>query len=333
MKAKRLLAFAILLLPCNAADQRQEDSRVSDDALPQILWRAPRNLTVQDWICGPDGCDQAPAPPFQFIKEDVSGTNPKISVRDSAGREWSVKFGAEAIPECFASRFVTALGYLAEPTYFVASMKVEGIQKLQRARWVARKDGTFIKGRFERRGQKNFVFLQGRQWPWANNRFSGSHELAGLKIVIMLLSNWDSKDARDGEDSNTAVFRVSDDGGRPVLFYGVFDWGASLGRWGGLLRRDQSDCAGYNVDTPEFVKGLGRNNEVEWGFSGKHEADLKRGITVDEVRWLLPYLQRITPEELHAGLNASGATERQTGCWARGIENRIQQLQAIANRH
>ena len=330
---KRLLAFAFLLLPCGAAGQKQESGAGSDDALPQVLWRAPRNLTVQDWTCGPDGCDQAPKPPFQFIKEDTGGTNPKISVRDSAGHEWSVKFGAEAIPECFASRFVTALGYLAEPTYFVATMKVEGVQKLQRARWVAKKDGIFNKGRFERRGQKDFVFLEGRTWPWMNNRFQGSHELAGLKIVMMLMSNWDAKDSRDGADSNNGVFRVSYDGSGPVLFYGVFDWGASLGRWGGLLRRDQSDCAGYNVDSPNFVKGVGRNNELAWGFSGKHEADVKSGITVEDVRWLLPYLVRITPDQLRAGLKASGATDRQTGCWAGAIENRIQQLQAVANRH
>ena len=114
-----------------------------------------------------------------------------------------------------------------------------------------------------------------------------------------------------------------------MLFYGVFDWGASLGRWGGLLRRDQSDCASYTQDTPHLVQGV-QQNQVKWGFSGKHDADLKSGISVEDVRWLLTYLQLITQEQLQTGLKASGATERQSGCWARAIEDRIQELQAIA---
>jgi hypothetical protein len=69
---------------------------------------------------------------------------------------------------------------------------------------------------------------------------------------------------------------------------------------------------------------------VEWGFRGKHAADLTSGITLDDVRWLLPYLERITPEEIRVGLAASGATERQTACWASAIEARIRQLQRIA---
>ena len=34
-------------------------------------------------------------------------------------------------------------------------------------------------------------------WAWADNPFIGTKQLAGLKIVNMLLSNWDTKDRRD----------------------------------------------------------------------------------------------------------------------------------------
>src|SRR5689334_9914526 len=110
-------------------------------------------MSNEHWRCGPGGCDRTPVPPFQFIKEDAGGTNPKMSVRDAKGLNWSVKFGGEAIPECFASRFVTALGYIAEPTYFVAAGKIEALGKLKQARRVVHKDGAFTKGRFELRGQ------------------------------------------------------------------------------------------------------------------------------------------------------------------------------------
>jgi hypothetical protein len=63
---------------------------------------------------------------------------------------------------------------------------------------------------------------------------------------------------------------------------------------------------------------------------GKHRASLEAGITIEDVRWLLPYLQRITPQDLEAGLKASGATERQTACWSWAIQDRIRQMAAIA---
>src|SRR5205807_3965265 len=140
----------------------------------------------------------------------------------------------------------------------------------------------------------------------------------------MMLSFWDVKDAREGDDSNNSIFRVPGDGESPQLFYGVSDWGASLGRWGGPRRRGKSDCSGYTRDTPHFVKGV-RQNLVEFGYTGKHN-DIKEGISTDDVRWLLRYLERVPADELRAGLKASGATERQSTCWSNAIENRVQEL-------
>ena len=309
---KLLLVCVLLALPACAADPAR------------LLWQAPRTMTIEDWECGPGGCGQAPAPPFHFLGEDTGGTSPKISLRDRNGRTWSAKFGAEVIPECFGARFVSALGYFTESTYFVARGVVEDVSNLHRSRRVVKKDGTFARARFQLRDAKDFQFLKGRTWAWDENPFRGTHELAGLKIVMMLLSNWDAKDARDGDESNNNVFRAPQG-----LLYSVYDWGASLGRWGSVLRRDQSDCSAYFEDSAGFVRGV-RRGAIEWGFTGKHGDDLKRGITVDDVRWLLPYLLRITPEQLRAGLQASGATGRQTGCWAGAIAERIRQLQAVA---
>jgi hypothetical protein len=309
---KRLLPCLLLALVVHAADA------------PRLLWRHPRTLTLEDWTCGSGGCGNGPRPPFRFLENDLSGSSPKVSVSDANGRQWSAKFGAEVIPECFGARFVGALGYFTEPTYFVACGTIDDPAGLHRARRVVKKDGAFARARFQLRGEKDFEFLPGRTWSWTNNPFLGTRELAGLKITMMLLSNWDAKDSRDGSQSNNNIFR-----GPSGLMYSVYDWGASLGRWGGVFRRDQSDCSAYFLDSPQFVRGV-ENGEVEFGFIGKHGEDLKHGITVEDVRWLLPYLLRITPEQLRAGLKAAGATERQTACWAESIEARIRQLQAAA---
>ncbi len=326
---RRCLWFALLLLPWTVADHVRAISSEPDDRLPKVLWHPPRSMSERDWICGPGGCDHIPAPPFHFLKEEPTGSNPKVSVKDVKGRTWSVKFGAEVIPECFAARFLEALGYVAESTYFVATGTIEGVGRLRRAARFIHEDGTFAKARFELRGQDDFVFLKGYTWSWVDNPFRGTHELAGLKILMMLLSNWDAKDARDGEeDSNNGVFRRLYSG-RSELAYAVFDWGASLGEWGGRFRRDKSDCSGYLEDTPRFVEGV-RQNQIQWGFTGKHAADLKDGISTEDVRWLTQILARVSPGQVRTGLKASGATERQSACWAWAIDNRIQQLRAIA---
>jgi hypothetical protein len=296
---------------------------------PKALWRAPQPMSTGDWICGPGGCSGKPVPPFQFLKADSSGTSPKLDVRDARGRTWSVKFGAEVIPECFGSRFLMALGYVAEPTYCMADFRVGALPGLpRRIGHAMQSGGTFGPARFELRGEKDFEFLPRCAWGWADNPFLGSHELAGLKIVMMLLSNWDAKDARMGENSNNGVFRTTRSG-KPEMLYSVFDWGASLGSWGGSLRRDQSDCAGFASDTPRFVKVSG-NGRIDWGFYGKFSDDLKAGVGRSDIRWLLPYLERITPDQLRAGLTASGATPRQANCWASSLQERIRQLQVAA---
>jgi hypothetical protein len=311
------LVCAAVCLPLGAGD------------LPKILWRPPRAFTEQDWQCGPFGCDRAPAPPFHWVKEEMTGTEPKATVRDARGNTWSVKFGAEVIPECFAARFLPALGYVAEPTYCLARGRIQGVHgRLRRVARFIHRDGSFTRARFQLRGEKDFVYLDGQSWSWTDRSFADPHQLAGLKIVMMLLSNWDAKDARDGNQSNNSVFRAQDGRGE-VLLYGVADWGASLGKWGGALRRDQSDCVGYSDDSPHIVR-RDRAGGLVWGFSGKHARDLKAGVTTDDIRWLLPYLTRITEAQIRAALRASDATRRQSACWAGSIEQRIRELKAAA---
>ena len=66
-----------------------------------------------------------------------------------------------------------------------------------------------------------------------DNPFIGTKQLDCLKIVVMLLSNWDSKDRRDvSRGSNTAIFehRIS-----PFAYearYLIIDWGGAMGEWG-----------------------------------------------------------------------------------------------------
>jgi hypothetical protein len=292
-----------------------------------VLWQPPGDITLRDWVWGSGGAARAPKPPYEYMEEDLKGTNPKIKVRDANGSQWIVKFGGENHSDVFGSRLLHALGYVTEPSYFVAGGVVTGAHDLKRAKPFLAKDGAFAYARFKLRDHKNLAHVDGPTWSWNDNPFVGSHELNGLKIVLMLTSNWDAKDARDGEGSNTAIY--SKPGSSETHFYAFDDWGATMGKWGGFFERDKWDPAGYREQTKTFVR-LSPGQAIEWGYRGKHEQDITSGVSVGDIQWLLTVLSRVTDEQLRAGLRASGAREPDIEVFAPSIRDRISQLQRIA---
>jgi hypothetical protein len=271
----------------------------------------------------------APRPPFEFLKENLGGTNPKVEVRDAAGRFWVIKFGSEVHADTFASRLLSALGYAAEPTFFVRSGSINKLHGLKRAKRFISKEGSFHDARFKLRSQEAEAGSDKVAWSWVANPFVGSRELGGLKILIMLASNWDAKDARDGEgESNTGIIRSASTRG-PREWYAVTDWGASFGKSGGYFRRDRWDWNGYRAQTSNFVR-LALDGSLDWRFKGKHGRDITAGVGLEDVRWILPYLSRITDEDLQAGLSASGASTPVARDFTRSIRARILQLQRIS---
>ena len=76
--------------------------------------------------------------------------------------------------------------------------RIERITSLRRARdYVVTQDGTFENGRFELEDHSVRMLFNEHSWSWDDNPFVGTPLLNGLKIVNMLLSNWDAKDRRD----------------------------------------------------------------------------------------------------------------------------------------
>jgi hypothetical protein len=135
-------------------------------------------------------------------------------------------------------------------------------------------------------------YLDDYVWTWTDNPFMGTRELQGLKILVLLVSNWDTKDARNGGSagSNLGIFEENNSGERRYLYADV-DWGASLGKWGHPIIRRKWDCKEFAEQTTNFVKGVD-NGWLEWGFQGYHRKDVAEGISVYDVQWLLQYLWR-----------------------------------------
>ena len=298
-------------------------------ATPQVLWRDPGSVERLDLAGGSGGRTGAPVAPFYFVRNDSSGTSPKVTVRDKTGRDWSVKWGEEVKAETFASRLAWAAGYFVEPVYYVRSGRIFGIhgRDLGRADKFVDKSGRFLDARFELLDRSK-RYLQTTTWTWEKNPFAGSQQLNGLKIVLMLTSNWDNKDARD-PSSNTAIVQQGAGNGRRWIYL-VTDWGGSMGKWGNVFTRGKWDCDGYAKQTRDFIKKV-EDSRVKFGFSGQHDNAFKDDITVRDVRWVMRYLGRLSDAQIRAALRASGADAHEQRCFGRALRARLRQLRQVAS--
>jgi hypothetical protein len=220
----------------------------------------------------------------------------------------------------FASRLAWATGYYVQPSYFVRSGVIRGARKLGRARWFIAKDGRFKSASFKLI-QPGPAYVAGRGWEWDDNPFIGTRQLAGLKVLMMLTSNWDAKDGR--KDTNTAVLRAGSS-----TYYVVDDWGASMGRWGNFFTREKWDCDEYAEQSSSFVRV--ESGCLRFGYSGKNEDDLTAGIRSTDVRWIAGLLARIEDAQLRDALRASGASPHEVRCFARAVRARIDRLRRVS---
>jgi hypothetical protein len=314
----RLTVIAVLAVGLNTAAEAR---------ITHVLWQDPGDVAHLDFRYGAGGSAAHPRPPFRFVKEDEEGSSPKVTVRDADGRLWSVKWGPEVKAEVIASRLAWATGYFAEPSFFIRNGRISGARKLGRASGYIDARGRFTNARFELRPRYP-RYLDGNSWNWRRNPFAGRPELNGLKIMTMLLSNWDNKDSRDlGRGANTGVYQEGS--GKNLRWrYLVTDWGAAMGGWGSFLTRDKWDCDEFREQNNQFVRGTD-DGYVEFGYRGQH-TEMRERIRPSDVRWLLRYLGRITDAQLRAGLVSSGASPHEIECFTRSLRMRINALRRVA---
>jgi hypothetical protein len=292
-----------------------------------VIWRDPGRVEQLDLRSGPGGADGNPVPPFSFLEEHLVGSQPCVSVLDAANRRWRVKWGPEVHSENVAVRIAWACGYFAEITYFLPTGRIERAHDLRRAQSRIDERGAFKDARFERDDPAVRKMFEEHSWAWNDNPFLGTAQLNGLKVVVMLLSNWDTKDRRDvARGSNTAIFQYRLGPWRREARYLITDWGGSMGRWGGnIVTRGRWDAAGFEAQTPGFVARV-EGDVVYFGYVGQRTADVAYNISPGDVRWLLEYLGRITDAQLDDALMASGATSEEAARFTRALRDRITQL-------
>ena len=291
------------------------------------IWRHPTGAELSDLRFGPGGEAGVPVAPFTFVEEHLAGSHPCVAVRDARNRLWRIKWGHEAKPESFAVRLAWALGYFAEVTHYAPRGTIEGVTGLSRARNSIAEDGTFEDARFELEDRSVRTLFDEHSWAWNDNPFVGTRQLNGLKIVNMLLSNWDTKDRRDvSRGSNTAIFEHPVGRWAREARYLITDWGGAMGKWGtNVVSRGRWDVDGFEAQTAKFVTDV-RDGFVCFAYQGQRTAEIARGITVDDAAWFYKYARRLSEPALRDGLLASGATDDEATRFARALRERIRQI-------
>jgi hypothetical protein len=333
-------AFALILLfsllPASAHAQDKQRGAKQDRGTP-VLWRDPGDVSSRNLYHGPGSPDMAPAPPFTFLEEVKGGESPKFKVRDARGVEWSVKLGPEAQSETVSTRLVWAVGYFAEEAYYFDQVRVERLPRLSRGREYVSAN-TVRNARFEPRREN---VKEGPEWSWRDSPFEDSREMDGLKVLMILLNNYD---ARKG---NNHILYVDMPAGREAR-YVVTDLGATLGRAGGLGgKRAKNDLEAFL--STKFVRGVDeRDQVVEFDFDTRprgfgHLAVLQpfyyrgevkkeaamRGIPVAHAAWIGSYLSRLTDAQLYDAFRAAHYEQVTADGYVRALRERINQLSTL----
>jgi hypothetical protein len=328
-----LLTFGLCLRQPALAQRSKRDRRAS--AIP-VLWSDPGDIASRDLLYGPGAPDLAPVAPFTFIDEDKSGESPKFDVMDARGVVWRVKLGPEAQSETAATRLIWSVGYFAEEAYYFDRARIRKLPRLSRGRKFV-EAGGFVRGaRFEPRRAN---IKRGPEWNWDKNPFRGTRELSGLKVLMILLNNFDARSA-----NNRILLINRPRSRRQEARYVVTDLGATLGRAGGLGgRRTKNDLKDFL--STRFVTGVEDDGSVEFDYDTRptklgmftifyppyyigevRKEKSMRGIPVEHARWIGGLLSQLTDGQLHAAFRAAGYDQATMEGYVRALRERIDQL-------
>jgi hypothetical protein len=293
-----VIALSGSVLLAQKSEKKAKDKESLPNA-PAVLWVEPTDIASRDLFLGPGGEAMKPdLSSVTFIKVETGGHTKKWRVRDGSGNEWVVKFGNEAQPETAASRLVWAAGYYTDIDYFVPEVKIEG-------------KGTAKDVRFEARPKT--IKRYDMEWDWDDNPFRGKNELQGLKVLMVLLNNWDLK------NSNHRILFSKDEN---ELRYVVSDLGVAFGKTGNMITHNRNSPNDY-VKT-KFIKNVDGGN-VLFDFHATHDKMLDN-VTVAQARWIGQILSQLSDKQISDAFRAANYTPEEIDILTKTVRARIDEL-------
>ena len=302
------LIILMLVLSFSVAAQDQKDKKDKSDKTKKeltgkpVMWHDPTDLESRNLLLGAGGDQMKPdISKLTFIEQKTGGFSTKYRVRDAKGNEWIAKIGKEAQTDTAANRLLWALGYETEIAYLVPKAKIEGKGEYENVRLEARPADVKRAG----------------NWMWENNPFMNAPEFRGLKILMVMLNNWDMKD-----DNNEILAMRGDTTGEGELRYIISDLGATFGKTGGFLSRSRNKPSDYVK--AEFIKKV-NGDVIDFSYSGKNQK-LFENITVADARWIVTLLKRLSDDQIKDAFRAANYSPEEIDLLAGEFRERINAL-------
>jgi hypothetical protein len=304
----------MLALPfaANGQDSKDKSDKKANKQKNQltgtrVMWKDPTDLESRNLLLGAGGEEMKPdISTVTFVRDQTGGYSKKYRVKDAKGNEWVAKIGKEAQTDTAANRLVWALGYETEIAYLIPHLKIEGKGEFDNVRLEARPADVKRAG----------------NWLWENNPFQDSPEFRGLKILMVMLNNWDMKD-----DNNEILAVRGDTTGEGELRYIISDLGATFGKTGGFFSRSRNDVPDYVK--AEFIKKV-NGDVIDFSYSGKNQK-LFEGLTVADARWLSNLLKRLSDDQIKDAFRSANYSAEEVDLLAGALRERINALAKLGN--
>ena len=296
----------MLVLPFTANTQDSKENKDKKDKKEltgkPVMWREPADLESRNLLIGAGGDEMKPdISKITYIEDKTGGYSKKYRVRDAKGNEWIAKLGKEAQSDTAANRLLWALGYETEIAYLVPKAKIEGKGEFENVRFEARPASVKRAG----------------NWMWENNPFKDSPEFRGLKILMVMINNWDMKD-----DNNEILATRGDTTGEGELRYIISDLGGSFGKTGGFFARSRNEPSDY--EKAVFIKKV-NGDVIDFNYGGKNQK-LFEGLTVADAQWVYNLAKRLSDEQIKDAFRAANYSAEEVEALAGAFKARINAL-------
>jgi hypothetical protein len=294
----------LLVLPFSMEAQKNKGNKKPHTGTA-VLWREPSDIQSRDLLAGPGGDAMKPdVSHVTFIERKEGGHSTKYRVQDASGNEWVAKIGSEAQSETSANRLLWAVGYETEINYLIPHLVIEGKGAFDNVRLEARPKGVKRTG----------------NWKWEDNPFKGTPEFQGLKIMMLLINNWDMK------DQNNQILATRDEAtGEGELRYIISDLGGSFGKTGGVISRSRNKPSDYVK--ANFIERV-RGETIAFHYAGKNKK-LFDNISIADARWLSGLLGHLTDEQIKDAFRAANYSPADVDELSSAFRERINTLAAL----
>lgn len=277
------------------------------------MWVEPTDLATRDLYYGPWGRENAPDPKdvYDLVELKHSGVNLGMTVKDSKGREWSVKqpypgnLDSEAPVEVVVSRLLSAVGYRQPPVYYLPAftLKDDFGKKVT------------VGGRFR---PKLPQLKEVDSWDWASNPFVGRKEYQGLIVALMMFNSTDLK------NSNNSLYEHKD-GDYVEQWYVARDVGSALGDTQRMAPRKN------HIDSFEqmpFILGV-TNGYVDFAYNGWYKNLVRSRIKPEDVAWISDLFGRLSDKQMQDAFRAAGYEPEIAGRFIAKLREKIQQGRSL----